>query len=275
MPSIMQLKTREFEEFRTLVYETSGITLGEGKESLVSARIGKRMRALGIDDFRSYLDCLREGERRGEGDEMVHMLDAISTNVTSFFREAEHFSFIREKVGEWMQGGQKRFRFWSAASSSGEEPYTLAMTLCECGLGGSDTRILATDLSTRILAAAQEGVYARAKLASLPAGFASKYFAPLREAPDRMAVADRLRSMVTFKRLNLAFPPFPMKGPMDFILVRNVMIYFDNDVRKKLIGDCHRLLKPGGFLLVGHAESLNGLISGFKCIRPSIYMKAP
>jgi chemotaxis protein methyltransferase CheR len=277
MWSIMQLKTREFEAFRTLVYETSGITLGDGKESLVSSRIGKRMRVLGMDDFQSYLDCLRDGT---EGDEMVHMLDAISTNVTSFFRESEHFDFIREKAGEWMQGGQKRFRFWSAASSSGEEPYTLAMTLSECGLGsGTDTRILATDLSTRILAAAREGVYARSKLASLPAGYMSRYFTPHKGggggAPDTMAVTDALRSMVAFSRLNLAFPPFPMKGPLDIILVRNVMIYFDNDVRKKLIDDCHRLLKPGGYLLVGHAESLTGLINGFKCIRPSIYLKQP
>ena len=270
----MQLKTREFEAFRTLVYEKSGITLGAGKESLVSSRIGKRMRALGMDDFQDYIDCLRDGTG---GDEIVHMLDAISTNVTSFFRESEHFDFIRDKAGEWMKDGQKRFRFWSAASSSGEEPYTLAMTLSECGLGpDTDTRILATDLSTRILAAAREGIYARSKLASLPAGYASRYFAPLRGgASDTLAVTDALRSMVTFSRLNLAFPPFPMKGPMDIILVRNVMIYFDTEVRKKLIDDCHRLLRPGGFLLVGHAESLNGIINGFKCIRPSVYQKQP
>ncbi|MDB5103448.1 MAG: methyltransferase, CheR-type [Fibrobacteres bacterium] len=267
--AIMQLKSREFESFRSLVYETSGINLGEGKESLVSSRIGKRMRILGMEDFQSYLDCLKDGSA---GDEMVHMLDAISTNVTSFFREPEHFDFIREKAGEWVRAGQKRFRFWSAASSSGEEPYTLAMTLSECGLtSATDTRILATDLSTRILAAAREGVYASAKLASLPSGYASRYFAPA--GGGTMAVRDSLRDMVAFSRLNLAFPPFPMKGPLDIILVRNVMIYFDNDVRKKLIDDCHRLLKPGGYLLVGHAESLTGLVTGFKCVKPSVYLK--
>jgi chemotaxis protein methyltransferase CheR len=272
MQAIMQLKPSEFEDFRTLVYETSGITLGDGKESLVSSRIGKRMRLLGLEDFQSYLDCLRDGSA---GDEMVHMLDAISTNVTSFFREPEHFDFIRERVGEWAKAGQKRFRFWSAASSSGEEPYTLAMTLAECGLGpDTDTKILATDLSTRILAAAQAGVYARTRLAGLPAGYASRYFTAFRSAgADAMMVTPRLKSMVIFRRLNLAFPPFPMKGPMDLIMVRNVMIYFDNDVRKKLIDDCHRMLKPGGYLLVGHAESLNGLVSGFKCVSPSIYQK--
>jgi chemotaxis protein methyltransferase CheR len=273
----MQLKPREFEDFRALVHETSGIALGEGKESLVSSRIGKRMRLLGLEDFQAYLDCLRDGTA---GDEMIHMLDAISTNVTSFFREPEHFDFIRERVGEWTKAGQQRFRFWSAASSSGEEPYTLAMTLAECGLGpDTDTKILATDLSTRILAAAQAGVYARSKLAGLPAGYASRYFTASRSAnprfgdADAMAIAGKLKSMVVFKRLNLAFPPFPMKGPMDLIMVRNVMIYFDNDVRKRLINDCHRMLKPGGYLLVGHAESLTGLAGGFKCVSPSIYRK--
>ncbi len=268
----MQLKTGEFEEFRTLVYQTSGINLGDGKESLVTSRIGKRMQALGVGDFRSYLDCLRDGSN---GDEMVHMLDAISTNVTSFFREPEHFDFVRETVMDWTRKRQKRFRFWSAASSSGEEPYTLAMTLSECGLNSeTDTRILATDLSTRILASAREGVYAQSKLAGLPAGYAAKYFSPLRgSSPAASEVKRSLRDMIVFQRMNLAFPPFPMKGPLDIILVRNVMIYFDNDVRRKLIGDCYRLLKPGGYLLVGHAESLTGLVKEFKCIRPSIYMK--
>ncbi|MDB5047335.1 MAG: methyltransferase, CheR-type [Fibrobacteres bacterium] len=268
----MDLKTKEFEEFRTLVYETSGINLGEGKESLVSSRIGKRMRVLGMDDFRSYLDCLKHASG---GDEMVHMLDAISTNVTSFFREPEHFDFVRDTVTEWMRKGQKRFRFWSAASSSGEEPYTLAMTLAECGLtADTDTRILATDISTRILASAREGVYSQSKLAGMPAGFAGKYFSPVRGAsPAGSAVQDRLKAMIVFKRLNLAFPPFPMKGPLDIIMVRNVMIYFDNNVRRNLLADCYRLLKPGGYLLVGHAESLTGLVKEFKCIRPSIYQK--
>ena len=268
----MQLKIREFEEFRSLVYETSGISLGDGKESLVSSRIGKRMRILGMEDFQTYLDCLRDGS---EGDEMVHMLDAISTNTTSFFRESEHFSFIRDTVTEWARKGRKRFRFWSAASSSGEEPYTLAMTLSECGFGAdTDTRILATDISTRILASAREGVYAQNKMGGLPPELIRKYFQPVRGSlPASFAAQDRLKSMISFQRLNLSTPPFPMRGPMDLILVRNVMIYFDNEVRSRLLRECYRLLKPGGYLLVGHAESLTGLVKEFKCIRPSIYLK--
>jgi chemotaxis protein methyltransferase CheR len=270
----MDLKAREFEEFRELVYKTSGITLGDGKESLVSARLGKRMRALGIPDFRAYLDWVQCEDGSGE---RVHMLDAISTNVTSFFREPEHFDFIRDRMAEWTREGRRRFRFWSAASSSGEEPYTLAMTLAECGLpADADLRILATDISTRILEAAQSGVYPGSKLDGLPPGYASRHFQRSGgTGRDLYQVRPELRDLVLFRRLNLSAPPFPMKGPMDVILVRNVMIYFDNAVRRGLVEECHRLLRPGGYLLVGHAESLAGVVGEFKCIRPSIYQKRP
>lgn len=267
----MQLKPREFARFRDIVYDACGIALGEGKESLVSARIGKRMRQLGLEEFGTYLDLLKAD---GDGEEMIHMLDAISTNTTSFFREYEHFDFITEQVSRWRAEGQTRFRFWSAASSSGEEPYSLAMTLAECGQGpGSDTRILATDISTRILDAAQAGTYSPNKLDGIPRAYLGRWFEPAPEAPS-LAVRASLKSMISFRRLNLSQPPFPMKGPFDIILVRNVMIYFDGPTREALVRECHRMLRPGGFLLVGHAESLNGLNTGFACLRPSIYGKA-
>lgn len=270
--SALELSPGEFGEFRDLVYRTSGITLGEGKESLVSARLGKRMRALGLTGFRDYLDHLRGGNGQ---DEMILMLDAISTNVTSFFREPEHFAFVEEQVAGWLKKGQSRFRFWSAASSSGEEPYSLAMTLAGCGFpSGADARILATDISTRILEAARAGVYAGSRLEGLPAGHVQRHFRPVRgSSPAAFSVSEDLKRLVLFRRLNLSDPPFPMRGPMDVILVRNVMIYFDNAVRRRLLGECHRLLKPGGYLLVGHAESLTGVAGEFKCIRPSIYVK--
>lgn len=269
---ITELKAREFDEFRELVYQTSGITLGEGKESLVSARLGKRMRALGLPDFRAYLDWVRSAEGR---EERVHMLDAISTNVTSFFREPEHFDFIRERMAEWVGEGRRRFRFWSAACSSGEEPYTLAMTLAECGLpADADVRILATDISTRILEAAQAGLYPAAKLEGLPPGHAARYFQPAPGAgPGLYAARPALKDRILFRHMNLSAPPFPMKGTLDVILVRNVMIYFDATVRRNLVAECHRLLRPGGYLLVGHAESLTGTTRDFQCLRPSIYAK--
>jgi chemotaxis protein methyltransferase CheR len=268
----LALKPSEFLEFRDLVHRASGITLGEGKEGLVTSRLGKRMRALGLPSFRDYLDRLAG---RDGADELVHLLDAISTNVTSFFREPAHFDLLRDQARAWHAAGQRRFRFWSAASSSGEEPYSLAITLAEAGVTqGSDVRILATDISTRILAAAGAGVYPEARLAGLPDGYAQRWFQPPRgRAPGSSEVRAEIRDMVRFHRLNLAEPPFPMRGPLDAILVRNVMIYFDNAVRSALVAECRRLLKPGGYLLVGHAESLGGMAEGFKCLKPSVYRK--
>jgi chemotaxis protein methyltransferase CheR len=268
----MELSPDFFDEFRSLVYAKSGITLGKGKEALVSARIGKRMRNLGMNDFHAYLDWVKG---RGGEDEMVQMLDAISTNVTSFFREPAHFDFVQALMGKWLGQGQTRFRFWSAASSSGEEPYTLAMVLKECGLPPAcDLRILATDISTRVLQAAAQGRYPAAKTQSIPPDLLSRYFrsVPGEDGPE-YAVRDELKSILTFARLNLAFPPFPMRGPMDVIFCRNVMIYFDNAVRERLLAEFYRLLKPGGYLLVGHAESLTGIANGFRSIRPSVYAK--
>ena len=270
-----ELDPESFDEFRSLVYARSGITLQTGKEALVSARVGKRMRKLGVPDFRSYLDWVKGA---GGEEEMIQLLDAISTNVTSFFREPAHFDFVRETMSGWLRKGQRRFRLWSAASSTGEEPYTLAITLAELQPHADcDIRILATDISTRVLEAAREGVYDAAKLASLPPGIRDRWFVRRRSAghgaADAYSVAERLKAMILFKRLNLAFPPFPMQGPMDIILCRNVMIYFDNRVRQRLIAEFHRLLKPGGYLLVGHAESLAGITSGFRSLGPSIYAK--
>lgn len=263
----------DFDEIRALVYARSGITLGEGKQALVSARVGKRMRSLGLEDFGAYLAYVK-----GEGgeEEVVHLLDAISTNVTSFFREPAHFDFIRDEVRGWLAAGQRRFRFWSAASSTGEEPYTLAMTLADLGAdGGMDARILATDISTRVLREAQRGIYPAARAASVPADRLSRHFLRVRDGEtEAFEARASLREMVVFRRLNLALPPFPMKGPMDVILCRNVMIYFDARVRERLVAEFHRLLKPGGYLLIGHTESLTGLSTPFRPLRPSIYRKA-
>jgi chemotaxis protein methyltransferase CheR len=268
----MHLDTRSYDEFRSLVYDVSGITLGKGKEALVSSRIGKRMRALGMDEFQSYLKMVKQDP---DGKEMVQLLDAISTNVTSFFRESAHFDRIAGLFEGWLRQGQRRFRFWSAACSTGEEPYTLAMTLAEV-LNGKDVdlKILATDISTKVLDHASQGVYSEAKLDGVPAGLRAKYFRREgdREQPD-FRVCEALRSWVVFKRFNLSTPPFPMPGPVDVVLCRNVMIYFDNDVRSGLVTEVHRMLKPGGYLMVGHSESLNGIASGFKTVAPSVYIK--
>lgn len=261
------MEQKIFDAFRSLVYEKSGITLNDGKKALVSARIGKRMRALGMDSHKEYLDCVKED---ASGEELVQMLDAISTNVTSFYREAEHFDFLAERLKEWHAAGQKRFRIWSAASSSGEEPYTIAITLLEALPDEKDTRILATDISTKVLAQCKEGVYRDDKLDPVSPQIKAKYFD---KVEDGYRIKHNVKNKVLFKRLNLSKPPFPMNGPLDVIFCRNVMIYFDNEVRRRLLEEANRMLKPGGYLMVGHAESLTGMVSDFKTVKPSIYIK--
>lgn len=261
-----------FKKFVALIYEKSGITLNDNKEALVSSRIAKRMRKLGIASHNDYLRHVLDDVT---GEEIINMLDVISTNVTHFFRESEHFDFLQEKMEKWLGNGDRQFTFWSAGCSSGEEPYTMAMVLREVTKGCNvNLRILATDISTRILARSKEGEYDAKKAESIPHSYRDRYFdkSGFREAAVYSA-KETLRSLITFKRLNLSIVPFPMKGPMDFIFCRNVMIYFDNKVRVQLLGEFHRLLKPGGYLCVGHAESLTGMLGGFKAIRPSVYVK--
>jgi chemotaxis protein methyltransferase CheR len=262
-----------FETFRKVVYDNSGIALGDGKEALVTARVAKRMRTLGIDTHKAYLDFLL-ADRSGE--EVVHFLDVISTNVTSFFREPEHFEFLTTVTREWLAQGQRRMRIWSAASSTGEEPYTLAIALKEAGCGQDvDLKILATDISTQVLNKCELGLYGEEKLKTMPRHLVDKWFDKLRGEDEGLyRVKDSLKKCITFTRLNLSTPPFPMRGPFDVIFCRNVMIYFDNTVRRNLLQEAYRLLKTGGYLLVGHAESLTGMMSELRPVRPSIYVKS-
>ncbi|MBW8886304.1 MAG: protein-glutamate O-methyltransferase CheR [Fibrobacteres bacterium] len=268
----MDIDARSFEAFRDLVYGRSGIVLGEGKQALVGSRIGKRMRQLGLTRFPEYLDWVKG---KGGEEEMTLMLDAISTNVTSFFREPVHFEFLRARLEELLKTGRNRLRIWCAAASTGEEPYTLAMTVRECQPDPAcDIKILATDISTRVLHAAKEGKYAKARIEALPPGFAQRYFDRVGGRDEPLwSARPELRALLRFARLNLATPPFPMRGPMDFIFCRNVMIYFDNPVRQRLLEEFHRLLAPGAFLIVGHSESLTGLTTGFQSVLPSVYRR--
>ncbi|MCP4644833.1 MAG: protein-glutamate O-methyltransferase [bacterium] len=261
-----------FQKFCALIYEKSGITLKEGKESLVSARIGKRMRANNIDNPRDYLRFIIEDK---SGVELVHMIDAISTNLTYFFREPAHFDVLRSLFTRWKAEGQLRYRVWCAAASTGEEPYSLAMTILDVlGEGRSDTRILATDISTQVLQKCRDGVYDRERLKNVPPGLRERFFDLKKDAGGaRYSAKPALRDMLVFKRLNLSTPPFPMRGPLDVVFCRNVMIYFDNPVRQNLIEQIFKLLKPGGYLMVGHSESLTGIQHRFKTVQPAVYLK--
>jgi chemotaxis protein methyltransferase CheR len=253
-----------FAALAALIYDRAGIVLRPGKESLVTGRLGKRLTALGLPGWQAYLDHL--AGPAGE-DELVVLLDAISTNVTSFFREPDHFAHLRAQASA--DAARGRLRYWCAAASTGEEPYSMAMVLADAA-PQADWRILATDISTRVLDHAQRGGYGEQAAAGVPADLRGRWMA---RRGDVWQVDARLRERVAFARLNLAQPPFPMQGPFDAVFVRNVMIYFDNPVRQRLLDEVVRLLRPGGLLYVGHTESLAGLDLPLRPVAPAVYGK--
>jgi chemotaxis protein methyltransferase CheR len=266
------LKRATFMRLRDIVYDSSGITLPDSKRALLTARTGKRMRALGIRDHELYLEIL-EADQSGE--ELLRFLDVVSTNVTGFFREPSHFDVVGDAVRRRLDQDQPRLRLWSAACSTGEEPYSLAMTALEATAGRAvDVRILATDISTRALEVARRGVYPLDKARCIPPMLRQHYGARTgdRREPS-WTIADEARRLVTFHRMNLSRPPFPMKGPFDVILCCNVMIYFDQRVREALLTEMHRLLHPDGLLVVGHAESLCAHPDLFSLVQPSIFRR--
>lgn len=259
-----------FDRIRTLVSQRSGIVLRDDKATLVATRLHRRLRALGLSSAREYLVYL---ESDNSGAELTQLMDAMSTNVTYFFREPEHFELIAQLHQRWLAAGQRRFRYWSAAASSGEEPYTLAM--CLKGQGGppADVRILATDISTAVLERAMTGAYTATSVAEIPKPLLAEYF---RRDPDGdgYLIGEALRKLVLFRHLNLTELPFRLHGPLDVILCRNVMIYFDQELRARLVREFARLLKPGGCLIISHSESLAGIDAGLEMIRPSLYLKS-
>ncbi|MFT3837008.1 MAG: CheR family methyltransferase [Myxococcaceae bacterium] len=261
-----------FAAFRALAYDQAGIDLGPNKAELVSARVARRVKELGLGSPREYADLLAADEG---GQELVKFLDAISTNFTSFFREPSHFDELRDHARARLLAGQKRFRFWSAASSSGEEPYTMAMVLADVFDNHNvDWALLATDISTKVLGEASEGIYTAQQVQAVPAQTRARHFKVLRTGGEtQYAVNEALKKHVTFARMNLSTPPFPMKGPFDAIFCRNVMIYFDQRVRQGLVSEAERLLAPGANLFISHTETLTGVSSGLSQVRPSVYLK--
>ncbi|MBN1980166.1 MAG: protein-glutamate O-methyltransferase CheR [Chitinivibrionales bacterium] len=264
------MKKKVFDSFRNLIYEKSGIALNENKEALITARISKRMKLLEITEDKEYLKCVLEDST---GEELRGLLDAMTTNVTHFFREPHHFVFIQNVIRKWQRAGVRKLRIWSAGCSSGEEPFSIAMSILDCiDSTGWDIKILATDLSTKILKRCLASVYDLDQNDQISNHQREAYFMRDRHT-NAYTVRGKVREMITFRQLNLSHIPFPMKNAFNIIFCRNVMIYFDNEVRRALLEEFYRLLKPDGYLLVGHAESLTGLMSGFSVVEPSIYEK--
>lgn len=273
---IRDLTREEYELFRKLIYEKAGINLGDQKMQLVRARLGKRLRQGGFKSFRAYYEKLKND---ATGDELVSFIDAISTNTTHLFREKQHFDFLQERLKEWADDRAWRskngseVRIWSAACSSGEEPHSLAMA-CEDALAntGLTFRILATDISTRVLDRARQALYEPHRLGTVPEAYRRRFFQSVRYNGVAMAqVHSRLLERITLTRFNLMADRFPFKRGFHAIFCRNVMIYFDRPTQEGLVNRQAAHLRPGGFLIIGHSESLNALKHPLTYIRPTIY----
>ena len=267
----LALKPKEFATISALAREEFGLELGKGKEQLVAARVGKLMRKLGFTIFRDYYQHV-QGDRTGEA--LVELIDALTTNHTSFFRERAHFDFLVHRVFAEQQAPGP-IRIWSAASSTGEEPYTIALTARE-HLGVQSPvlpRILATDISTRVLETARKGIYKADRFENGLSPWLRKH---LLRGEGRWEGWYRMRpeilGMVEFRRVNL-IEPLPDIGRFTLIFCRNVMIYFSRETREQLVNRLAACLEPGGYLFVGHSESLTGMQHGLQQIQPAIYQK--
>lgn len=265
------LRAAEFEKIRKLAYQTFGLDLRAGKETLVSARLGKHIRQSGCRSFDEYYEHVVAD---GSGESLVALIDALTTNHTSFFREPAHFEFLRETFFPERKHPRDT-GIWSAACSTGEEPYSIAMcALEEFGASApARLRIAATDISTRVLATAARGIYPAERFEGLPAALHRRYW--LRGRGDwagSYRARSELRSLIEFRRLNL-LDPVSHSGGYSLIFCRNVMIYFDKPTQQRVVDNLLRFLEPGGYFLTGHAESLTGIKHGLKYVQPAVYRK--
>jgi chemotaxis protein methyltransferase CheR len=270
------LADADFDFLCRLIYERSRIHLGPDKRVLVASRLAKRLRHHGLDNYGDYCKLLRSP--RGE-EELTFLIDRISTNHTHFFRELKHFDFLRDTViPKWQAETRRRdpFRIWSAASSTGEEAYSIAIELAQHFAPAESGRwqIEGTDISTRVLEAAQRGVYEADKLGGVTPELLRRHFQRgVNQWAGHMRVKDELRKRVNFQHLNLLEGNYPFAQPFDLIFCRNVMIYFDRPTQETLVRQLAGKLIPGGHLLVGHSESLSGVKHDLKLVRPATYLK--
>ena len=269
-PTDVRLSDAELARIVRLVYERSGITLHSGKRALVLARLQKRLRSGGFSTFRDYLAHV---EADATGAEITALLDAIATNHTSFFREPQHFDFLRKTVVP--ASAKAPLRIWSAACSSGEEPVTIAITLLEAldPTSHSRIRILASDLSTKALGLASAGVYKMERVAGIPLDVLRRHFERgLGAQAGQARVAAHVRRLIDYRQLNF-LEAGDLGERFDVIFCRNVMIYFDRDVQQRVVSLLERHLAPGGYLFISHSESLNGTTHGLRWVAPAIYQR--
>ncbi len=272
----LSITDRDFNRLRELIHVHTGIALSDHKRALVCSRLAKRLRHLNLSSYAEYYDHLTQTD--SEGHELREMINAITTNKTDFFREPHHFEYLSTTVlPSLRQAKNRRLRFWSAGASTGEEAYTLAITLQEAFTGAMnewDIRILATDIDTRVLETAENGVYTLEQLRQVPDALRRRYF--LRGTGDnhgRVRVKPVLQKDISFRALNLADPHWPMHGLFDVIFCRNVMIYFSKTLQQELFERFARCLRPGGYLMLGHAEFIHDLDGIYAPVGHSMYRR--
>lgn len=273
--SEFELSDRDFQAIAKLVKRETGIVLGPHKKNLVYGRLAKRLRLHKLDGFGSYLDLLEGPDSAGEFREM---LNAITTNLTAFFREGHHFEMLEQEILPALMRkrsqSRERLRLWSSACSSGEEPYSLAMAVAAVlpQFPNCDVKILATDIDTQMVRTAAAGIYDEKRLETIPPRFRKRFFQ--QEGQDTVKVSDELKSLVVFKELNL-FDRWPMKGPFDVILCRNVMIYFDKPSQDQLFDRFADYMSDDGWLMIGHSETVPAANRRLVRSGKTAYRKAP
>ena len=270
-----RLSNRNFEALARYIYDYSGIKMPSSKMTMLEGRLRRRLRATGISSFNDYCDYLFKHD--GIETESIYLIDAVTTNKTDFFREPKHFEYMEQvALPELVSAGHKRIRLWSSACSTGAEPYTMAMIMQEFvdGQSGIDYRILATDLSTEVLQAARRGVYARDMIVPVGSEMRRKYVMMARDTTrSDVRIHPRLRSMVGFARLNLMDKAYKVGDPMHLIFCRHVLIYFDKPTQAKVLSRLCDCLLPGGYLFVGHSETVTGISLPVRQVANTVFKK--
>lgn len=266
------LKDEDFNRFRDLIYREAGIKLNDVKKILVQSRLIKRLRELRLDNFSEYHNYLVNNY----DNEKINFINSITTNKTDFFRENDHFDYMRNVILPGIEKSRLReIRIWSAGCSSGEEPYTIAMTVMDYygKRQMPELLILATDIDTQVLQKGITGIYPEDRLATVDERIIDTYFTSDGEQSRNYEVKDFVKKCIYFRRLNLLQDEYPMKKQFDIIFCRNVIIYFDRDTQRKLFDKFHEYLKDDGFLLIGHSENITSITDKFRLCGRTIYRK--
>ncbi|WP_435627175.1 CheR family methyltransferase [Candidatus Ferrigenium straubiae] len=262
------LHDQEFAQFRDLIYRIAGISMSPAKRQLVSSRLAKRLKHHNLVSYGDYFRLITSAHGKAE---LQVAVDSLTTNETHFFREPKHFDFLRQRIVPARKAG-KGLRIWSAACSSGEEPYSIAMLLDEL-LGSEPWEVVASDISARVLEKARSGLFPIARVPEIPKAYLNRYcLKGVGEYDGTLLVEQSLRDRVRFMQHNLTDTPGKL-GEFDAIFLRNVMIYFDQETKRQVVSRLLPLLRPGGYFLVGHSESLNGVTDTMQMVVPSVYRK--